>query len=94
MAAVEYDGHGVLPRGARKALAGIGTPDIFNTDQGAQFTSAVFTGRVAAAGIAISMDGRGRWMDSSGFGARSNTRRCISKAMRTAARRAPASANG
>jgi hypothetical protein len=42
MAAVEYDGHGVLPRGARRALARFGTPDIFNTDQGAQFTSAVF----------------------------------------------------
>ena len=47
-----------------KALARFGTPDIFNTDQGAQFTSAVFTGRLAAAGIAISMDGRGRWMDN------------------------------
>jgi putative transposase len=47
-----------------EALARFGTPDIFNTDQGAQFTSAVFTGRLAAAGIAISMDGRGRWMDN------------------------------
>ena len=47
-----------------EALARFGTPDIFNTDQGAVFTSAVFTGRLAAAGIAISMDGRGRWMDN------------------------------
>src|SRR5450631_1766133 len=47
-----------------EALARHGTPKIFNTDQGAQFTSAVFTGRLAAAGIAISMDGRGRWMDN------------------------------
>ncbi len=35
-----------------------------NTDQGAQFTSAAFTGRLEAAGIAISMDGRGRFMDN------------------------------
>src|SRR6202522_4843720 len=46
------------------ALARHGTPKIFNTDQGAQFTSAAFTGRLEAAGIAISMDGRGRFMDN------------------------------
>src|SRR6267378_1930809 len=46
-----------------EALARHGTPKIFNTDQGAQFTSAAFTGRLEAAGIAISMDGRGRIMD-------------------------------
>ncbi len=46
------------------ALARHGRPEIFNTDQGAQFTSAAFTGRLAAAGIAISMDGRGRWLDN------------------------------
>src|SRR4030088_2491153 len=40
-----------------EALARHGTPKIFNTDQGAQFTSAAFTGRLEAAGIAISMDG-------------------------------------
>jgi putative transposase len=39
-------------------------PKIFNTDQGSQFTSAAFTGRLAAAGIAISMDGRGRALDN------------------------------
>ena len=38
--------------------------EIFNTDQGAQFTSAAFTGKLEAAGIAISMDGRGRFMDN------------------------------
>ena len=43
---------------------GIGKPEIFNTDQGSQFTSAAFTGVLAAAGIEISMDGRGRWMDN------------------------------
>ena len=39
-------------------------PDIFNTDQGAQFTSIDFTGRLQAAGIRISMDGRGRALDN------------------------------
>jgi putative transposase len=47
-----------------EALARFGKPDIFNTDQGSQFTSAAFTGTLAAAGIRISMDGRGRWMDN------------------------------
>lgn len=47
-----------------EALARFGRPDIFNTDQGSQFTSAAFTGTLAAAGIRISMDGRGRWMDN------------------------------
>jgi putative transposase len=47
-----------------EALARFGTPDIFNTDQGSQFTSAAFTGTLAAASIRISMDGRGRWMDN------------------------------
>lgn len=41
-----------------------GSPAIFNTDQGAQFTSTAFTGRLAAAQIAISMDGRGRALDN------------------------------
>jgi putative transposase len=39
-------------------------PEIFNSDQGAQFTSLDFTGRLAAAGIQISMDGRGRALDN------------------------------
>ena len=47
-----------------EALARFGKPEIFNTDQGSQFTSAAFTGTLAAAGIKISMDGRGRWMDN------------------------------
>jgi putative transposase len=47
-----------------EALARHGTPKIFNTDQGAQFTSAAFTGRLEAASITISMDGRGRFMDN------------------------------
>jgi putative transposase len=47
-----------------EALARFGRPEIFNTDQGSQFTSTAFTGTLAAAGIRISMDGRGRWMDN------------------------------
>jgi putative transposase len=46
-----------------EALAG-GTPEIFNTDQGSQYTAERFTGRLQAAGVAVSMDGRGRWMDN------------------------------
>lgn len=41
-----------------------GKPEIFNTDQGSQFTSDAFTGRLGQAGIAISMDGRGRALDN------------------------------
>jgi putative transposase len=47
-----------------EALARFGRPEIFNTDQGSQFTSGDFTGLLAAAGIRISMDGRGRWIDN------------------------------
>jgi putative transposase len=47
-----------------EALARFGTPDIFNTDQGSQFTSLAFTQLLNDAGVRISMDGRGRWMDN------------------------------
>jgi len=47
-----------------EALALYGTPEIFNTDKGAQFTSAVFTGILKEAGVAISMDGAGRAIDN------------------------------
>ena len=46
------------------AIARYGSPDIFNTDQGSQFTSFAFTATLSDAGIRISMDGRGRWMDN------------------------------
>jgi putative transposase len=46
------------------ALAKYGKPEIFNTDQGSQFTGTAFTGMLTAAGVKISMDGRGRWMDN------------------------------
>ena len=47
-----------------EALARYGKPEIFNTDQGSQFTSQAFTSVLRDAGIRISMDGRGRWMDN------------------------------
>jgi putative transposase len=47
-----------------EALARHGKPSIFNTDQGSQFTSLAFTDVLKAAGIAISMDGRGAWRDN------------------------------
>src|SRR5258706_14921373 len=43
------------------ALARHGKPEIFNTDQGSQFTGAAFTSALASNGIAISMDGKGAW---------------------------------
>ena len=46
-----------------EALA-LGRPEIFNSDQGSQFTAAAFTSRLEACGIAISMDGRGRALDN------------------------------
>jgi putative transposase len=47
-----------------EALARYGRPEIFNTDQGSQFTSLAFTEVLTKAGIAISMDGRGSWRDN------------------------------
>ena len=46
------------------AIERYGTPEIFNTDQGAQFTSEAFTGVLKDHGIAISMDGKGQWVDN------------------------------
>ena len=46
------------------ALACHGKPEIFNTDQGSQFTGAAFTGVLIKNGIAISMDGKGAWRDN------------------------------
>lgn len=47
-----------------EALARHGRPEIFNTDQGSQFTSDDFTGALLEAGVRISMDGKGRFMDN------------------------------
>ena len=43
---------------------GSGCPEIFNTDQGVQFTAEAFTGRLLSAGVSVSMDGRGRALDN------------------------------
>ena len=48
----------------REALEGYGPPEIFNSDQGSQFTSVDFTDVLKEAGVRISMDGKGRWMDN------------------------------
>ncbi len=47
-----------------EALQQFGAPEIFNTDQGSQFTSEAFTGVLKKHDIAISMDGKGRWVDN------------------------------
>jgi putative transposase len=47
-----------------EALVKFGPLEIFNTDKGSQFTSPRFAGCLEGAGVRISMDGRGRWMDN------------------------------
>ena len=64
LAFVEHPGRRLLRRGARGGRTRHGQPEIFNTDQGSQFTGFAFTGRLRAAGVQISMDGRGRCMDN------------------------------
>jgi len=52
-------------RALRRALAETGRiPEIFNTDQGSQFTSREWVGELERHGVKVSMDGRGRWMDN------------------------------
>ena len=48
----------------QEAIARFGRPEIFNTDQGSQFTATQFTDALKAHSIAISMDGKGRWVDN------------------------------
>jgi putative transposase len=48
----------------QEALDRYGSPEIFNTDQGAQFTSAEFSGVLTISGVCISMDGKGRYLDN------------------------------
>ena len=56
---------GLCMRALEKALGNTGKiPELFNTDQGCQFTSEEWTGRLLELGIKISMDGKGRWMDN------------------------------
>ena len=55
---------GFCARAVQRALAVHGTPEIFNTDQGCQFTSAEFTQPLLALGVKLSMDGKGRCLDN------------------------------
>ena len=74
----------------QEALARYGRPEIFNTDQGSQFTGAAFTSVSLAEGIAISMDGKGpgaTMYSLNGCGAASNTRRSICAPTKPSARR-------
>ena len=48
----------------QEALERYGTPEIFNTDQGSQFTAEEFTQPLLAKGVRVSMDGKGRWVDN------------------------------
>ena len=66
VAAVQHLGldSGFCREALQKALAGYGRPEIFNTDQGSQFTSREFTELLEGAGVEISMDGKGRWRDN------------------------------
>ncbi len=67
-----------------EALRNFGKPEIFNSDQGSQFTSTDFTGVLKPEEIKISTDKRGRAFDNiswSGFGATSSTKMSTSKAM-------------
>ena len=54
-------GVGFCIEALEEALARHGKPEIFNTDQGSQFTSVAFTQVLKDAGVRINMDGRGRW---------------------------------
>lgn len=55
---------GFCARAVRRAMDRYGVPEIFNTDQGCQFTSAEFTQPLLAAGVKLSMDGKGRCLDN------------------------------
>ena len=55
---------GAFCREMLEAALGLGTPEVFNTDQGVQFTAGAWVERVAAAGVRVSMDGRGRCLDN------------------------------
>ena len=57
-------GGGLLPTGVEREALRRGRPEIFNSDQGCQFTSPRFTSELEARGIVISMDGRGRYLDN------------------------------
>ena len=54
----------VVKKAPKEALLRYGKPRIFNSDQGSPFTAEAFTGKLVTAGVEISMDGRGRFMDN------------------------------
>src|SRR5205823_6883459 len=64
LAAVEHARRVVLPGDMLEDALRTGRPEVFNTDQGVQFTAEAFTGRLESAGVAVSMDGRGRALDN------------------------------
>ncbi len=64
VAAVQYTDDELLHRAVQEALVSYGNPDIFNTDQGCQFTSQEFTGLPNDHGIQICMGGTGCWRDN------------------------------
>ena len=63
MGVIDHPRWFLLPGGAGDRAPG-GRPEIFHTDQGAQFTSRAFTERLRQGGVQISMDGRGRALDN------------------------------
>ena len=64
MGDIKHHGQPLLYQCVRRAIRLYGKPEIFNTDQGSQFTSEAFTGVLKDNEIKISMDGKGRWMDN------------------------------
>ena len=80
-----------------EALERYGPPEIFNSDQGSQFTSVDFTDVLKEAGICISMDGKGRWMDNvfiERLGDRSSTNASTCPSSQPVPRLGPESAGG
>jgi putative transposase len=88
VAAVQHDGRLVRRRRARGGARALWPPELFNTDQGSQFTSAGFTGKLMAARVRISMDGRGRWIK--GLGARERIEICAEVSVVDSGRQFPA----
>lgn len=64
MAHLKYARYGLLYRRLNDTIDEHGAPEIFNTDQGSQFTSEDFTAVLIKHGIQVSMDGKGRWADN------------------------------
>ena len=63
MAAFDLDGNGIRVEALLDAIDQHGQPDIFNTDQGVRFASALFMDVLVSRGIRVSMDDKGRFLD-------------------------------